>query len=345
MLIRQIKKDGRLPDKKRITLAVILFVPTLLVFGLVFKQISDWRIDIQSKQEQHELDKFVAFIYEPLLYSQRGIEDERIRMQGLFQDAESMALEYPNHQKLIASVANKWFVGLQELWRNYIEINKEIRFYWILSRTNEGQNVKSKFSKRAISLTANNKKANKKYRKIIFSIRDDLVKSLDEARILLNSNYRPARRKRDRERNKFIRDNILPFSDATTAKLIDFIKGIDQRLAAEVKKLQELIRKSGQQSVKIQNYIQSNSDLAVPLTITINNWVKLENQSRAKLDQILYAIEAEYLAFYLELPRSDAAIKGMNKSLRRNIPSIVGKALKQYKNIDQSYNIYPRNDK
>lgn len=343
--MRQIKIDGRLPEKKRNTLGIILFVPALIIFGLLFKQLADWRTDIRSGQEQAELDKFVGYIYEPLLKSQEGIKLEQRKMQRILRDMELMGREHPNHEQLIANIVNRWYVGLQDLWVAYSKTNREIKYYWLLSRTNEGQDIKSKFSKRAIGLKTNNDKAVKKYQKIIYLIRDDLIESLDVARALLDSNRKPARKKKKREMNQFIRENIQPFNDATTAKLVEFVGRVDERLKVEVEKLQELIRKSGQQSVIIRNYLQNNPDLEAPLTITINNWVILENQSRDKLNQILYAIEAEYVAINLDLPLQDAAIRSMHRSLLKDVPLIVGKALKQKKNIDQSYNITPRSDR
>ena len=342
LLIRQIKKDGNLSDKKVNKLSAILFIPAIIIFVFIFKQISDWRTDIRNEQEQLELNSFVETNHKPLLISQNAIQAERYKIQRILQKMESMVLEHPNHEQLIFKAIERWNRGLQELWNAYTDTSREIRYYWLLSKTKEGQDVKATFSKRAIALKTNNKKADKKYQKIIFSIRGDLVKSLDRARKLLDANRRPSKNKKQRAINQLIRQNMHPFNDGTVSNLVNFMGQIDVRLKTEVEKLQELIRTSGQQSIIIRNFLQDNPDLETPLTITINNWLVLEHNSRKRLNQILYAIEAEFIALHLDLPLKSAAIRAMHKSLLKNVPLIVGKALKQKKNIDQSYNISPK---
>lgn len=343
--MQKIKADGLLPAKKRNTLSAILFIPAFIIFIFIFKLIADWRNDLIYEQDQLAQNRFVIDNYEPLLLSQIKIKNEKIRMQRILQEVADMGQEHSNHQKLIFNVVNKWGVGLQELWNTYTDTSKQIRYYWLLSKTNEGHNVRETFSNGAIELEKNNNKAEKKYQKIIYSIKDDLIKSIDNARKLLASTRRPSKNKKRKLKNQLLRESIQPFKDATVSKLVNFVGTIDGRLKERIEKLQDLIRVSGQQSILIRNYLHNNPDLEIPLTITINNWIVLENNSRDKLNQILYAIEAEYIAQRLDLSSRDPSIRGMHKSLKNNIPQIVGKALKQKKNIDQSYNISPRKKK
>lgn len=341
MLMRQIKKDGSLPANKRNKLGAILFIPAIIIFVFVFKQISNWRADILYKKDQIELNNFVSSNHEKLLLAQQRIKRERYKMQDILQKVGYMRQEHPNHEQLISNVIISWNKGLQELWTTYIDTGKEIKYYWLLTNTKEGKNVKEKFSKRAVDLENNNKKALKKYDKVISSIRGNLIKSLDRARRLLDSNRRDAKTKSQRRKNQITRQNILSFDDNPEEKLVNFIGTIDSRLKEEVVNLQKLIHTSGQQSIIIRNYLQNNPDLELPLSRTINNWIILENDSKKKLNQILYAVEAEYIALSLDLPWKSPAIRAMHKSLLRNVPLIVGKAAKEKKNIDQSYNIAP----
>ena len=70
----------------------------------------------------------------------------------------------------------------------------------------------------------------------------------------------------------------------------------------------------------------------------INDWKALEANSFARMNQILFATEAEYIALKLGLSQNSPTIKAMHKSLLVNLPAIVGKAQKERKSIDQSYN-------
>ena len=340
--MRQIKKDGRLPAKKRTLLGAILFIPALIIFVLVFKQITNWRTNIQIQQERAELNAFVNSVYAPLVDSQNAILAEERKMRGLLQKVDNLGREHPNHSQLISKITQKWRLGLQEYNNAYIATDREIRRAWISYNTMDQQDVLAKFSKQSVRLDLKNKKAQKKYQSTIYNIQDKLIKSLDNARQLLDANRRPPRNKKQRLRVQNIRQNIIPFSESIESKLIVFLGKIDQRLREEVETQQNLIRTASQQSIIVRNHLQNNPDLEAPLVTTINNWLALEAESREKLNQILYAIEAEYIALSLDLPPKNPAIRAMNKNLLKNIPLMVGKSLKQKQVIDQSYNIGPR---
>jgi len=340
--MRQIKRDGRLPAKKRKILGAILFIPALIIFVLLFKQIMNWRDNIQLQQERAELNAFVDSVYPPLVKSQNAILVEERRMRRLLRIVENLGREHPNHAQLIADITQRWRLGLQEYNGAYLKTDREIRRAWISYNTMDQQDVLKKFQKQSVRLDLKNKKAEKKYQSTIYHIQDQLIKSLDNARQLLDANRRPPRNKKQRVKVQNIRNNIIPFSETIESQLIEFLGKIDPQLRQQAKNHQDLIRIASQQSIVVRNHLQNNPDLEAPLVTTINNWLALETESKEKLNQILYAIEAEYIALRLDLPPKNPAIRAMKKNLRKNIPFIVGKIQKKKQSIDQSYSIDPR---
>jgi len=340
--MRQIKRDGRLPAKKRKILAAILFIPALIIFVLIFKQIIDWRTNIQLQQERAELNTFVNSVYSPLVKSQNAILAEEEKMRKLLQQMERLRQEHPNHAQLITDIAQIWRSGLLEYHKSFLETDKEIRRAWISYNTLDQQDVLKKFQKQSVRLDIKNKNAAKKYQKTIDNIQDKLIESLDNARHLLDANRRPPRNKKQKFKVQEIRQQIIPFHEKNETFLINFLGRIDQELQKQVINLQNLIRIAAQQSIVVRNHLLNNPDLEAPLVITIKNWLALETEGKEKLNQILYAIEAEYIALKLNLPPRNPAIRAMKKNLLKNIPFIVGKLQKKKQSINQSYNIDPR---
>ncbi len=341
MLVRQIKKDGRLPPEKISTVSFILFIPAILIFALVAKSISSWRSDIQADQEQLELSQFVRSVYDPLDRSQVSLLKSFSEMRELLKTTKSMEQDYPNHAQMIAQITQQWREGQTVLYNVYNQTDKEVRRAWISFNTMDQQDVLAKFSKQAVRLESEIKKAEKKYQRHIHSVQDELIHDIDSARRLLNANRNPPKSKKQKEKNRLTEEKIVPFSDRTTANLINFVGSIDPRLKNEIEDLQQLINITGQQSEVISSHLIKNQDLEKPLTRIINNWKNLENNSKQKLNQILFAIEAEYIALSLGLSEKNPAIKAIHKSLFLNVPYIVGKAIKQRNIINQSYNIKP----
>ena len=339
LLIRQIKRDGRLPQDKMTTLTAVLFIPAIIIFALVYKGISGWRTDILLEKQTVERELFVKGIYPPLADSKNSLVLEFSNMRKRLEEADSMQASYPNHSDLIRKITEQWQNGQRDLYSIYEETDKEVRFAWIAHNRLDQHDVLTKFSKKAVLLEEKIKQSELKYRRNIRDAQGDLVRGLDSARLLLASFRSPPKSKKQRLLNQELREKIRPFNDRTKEELMVYLGSIDERLKLEVESFQNLIRIAAQQSVVLDEYLLKNPDLEKPMTVIINKWKALEQASQEYLKFILYAVEAEAVAIKLGLSTKSPAIQAMHKSLRVNIPVIVGNGLKQRKVIDQSYKI------
>ena len=339
MLMRQIKKDGRLPQEKMTTLAALLFIPSIVIFALLFKSISNWRADIIQEQNRVELESFIASVYEPLASSRIELRNYLLEMQTFINKVKAMELEHPNHIDLIRMVRRQWSLGHAALYEAYTETDKEVRRAWIAHNTMDREDVLLKFSKQAVQIESQIRKAQEEYQTHLFSVQGQMVKVLDQARRLLAANRNPPKSKKQIAINQTLRENIRPLNMGMTNELLIFVGTLDQRLENDVKMLHELIRVAGQQSAVIRDHLYKNRDLEQPLTKIIDDWKNLEEKSNEGLQQIYFAIEAEYVARKLGLPASSPAIAAMHKTLIKAIPAIMGEGLKQKKRIDQSYSV------
>ena len=337
--MRQIKKDGRLPQDKMTTLAALLFIPALVIFALLFKSTSNWRADISQEQNRIKIESFIAGVYKPLADSRTELRSNLLEMQTLIQKVETMELAHPNHIELIRMVRQQWSLGHASLYKAYTETDKEVRRAWIAHNTMDQQDVLVKFSKKAVQIEAHIKKAQIDYQTHLYSVQGEMVKMLDRARKLLAATREPPKSKNQINFNQVLSENIRPIKVGMTTKLIDFIGTLDQRLKDDINILHELIRVAGQQSAVIRDHLYKNRDLEQPLTKIISDWKSLENKSNQFLQKIYYAIEAEYVVRTLGLSADSPSINAMHKTLLKTIPAIKGEGLKQKKRIDKSYSI------
>ncbi|PID33734.1 MAG: hypothetical protein CR955_01065 [Thiotrichales bacterium] len=339
LLVRQIKKDGRLPPEKMPTLLGVLFIPSIIIFALIFKGISNWRADIQQENNQIKINAFVSSVYEPLTKSRYTLLKTLSSMKQLLRTIDNMEIEYPNHADVISHVKTQWVIAYKDLHQAYLDSDREIRRAWIAHNTMDSQDVLVKFSEQAVQIESELKNAEKKYQTHIYSVQDVMVKSLDQARKLLDANRKPPKSKKQRASNEALRETIKPFNNFAIDNLLAFLNKLDKRLKNEVETLQALTRLSAQQAAILRDHLYKNRDLEKPLTKIMSDWKALEEASNENLKQILFALEAEYIAVKLGLSTENPAIKAMHKSLYNNIPVIVGKGLKQRIVIDQSYRI------
>jgi len=177
------------------------------------------------------------------------------------------------------------------------------------------------------------------YQTHLYSVQGEMVKMLDRARKLLAANRNPPQSKKQIAINQSLRETIRPVNTGVASELLNFLSTLDKRLTDDVNIMHELIRVSGQQSAVIRDHLYKNPDLEQPLTKIINDWKLLEDKSNKSLQQVYYAIEAEYVVRKLGLSANSPAIKAMNQTLLKTIPAIKNQGLKQKKVIDQSYSV------
>lgn len=337
LLIRQIKKDGRLPPEKLTTLAAVLFLPVIIIIALVFKGLMDWRSEITFEKKRIEVEQFVVTAYKPLAESQQLLLTSLSKMSSLLRETEELETAFPSHFQLIQKVDKQRRLAQLALYKIHKESDKEIRHAWISHKTMDSSDVLAKFSKQAVQLDSSIKNAMKENEAQLYGTQDDLIRDLDAARKLLDSIRRPEKSKKQKLKNIETLNSIKHFSDRTKDTLINFLGRIDTRLKDEIETLQELIRISGQQMAKVRSYLLKNQDLEQPLSKVISDWKDLEQSSKSHLHQILFAAESEYIALTLGVKENDPAVKAMHKSLKIILPKVVGIALKKRDRINQSY--------
>ncbi|KAG1707643.1 hypothetical protein GQR58_003303 [Nymphon striatum] len=352
LLVRQIKKDGQLSQEKLTRLTALIFIPAVLIFGLVFYGLSSWRSDIKFQESQVEIEKFVRGVYNPLVDSQRSLLMSVSNMRDLQDSIAPLRSEHANHADLLRNIALEWNSSQQTLYKLYRETDKEIRHAWISYKTMNQQDVLDKFYTKAVKLNDRILKVDKDYQVGVRGAKDELIKSVDSARFLLDGKKKkqkskPKKRKKKDKKSREIKEKkdsqdsivIVDFKSNTTTTLLAHLSRLDEGLEIETKRLREDIRVAKQRQEEVRLYLEDNSDLIQPLSKVIDGWKQLETSNHKYLNLVLYAIEAEYLARKLGLSKKDPAILGMHKSLKLIIPDIVSNATSKREALERSYSI------
>lgn len=342
VLIRQIKKDGKLSQEKLTRLAVLLFIPAIIVFALVLYGISSWRTDIKYQENQKEITQFVKGVYKPLADSQQALLESINHLRKLEEDIEPLLYQHANHAELLKDITIEWRNSQQTLYSLYTETDKEIRHAWISYKTLDKKDVLDKFYTKSVNLNNKITKLNKDYQVGVRGAKDKLVNSLNVAtKTLYEKNKKKVRDKAAKNNSKDTQKKlqINDFRENIIATLLGFLSRMDAGLVTEVERIREDILIAAQRHEEVRLYLKDNPDLQEPLDKVLEAWVQLQTTNRNDLNRIFYAIEAEYLARKLGLTKNHPSIKALHKSLKLRIPAIASKAQKQKDNLERSYNI------
>ncbi len=338
LLVRQIRRDGQLPEHKLKQLTALLFIPAILVFGLVFYGLSSWRTEIKAQQTRAEITQFVTRVYKPLADSQASLLQSAQDMRLWLDAIKRLRGEFPNHQALIMQIETEWLASQKKLFKLYADTDREIRHAWISYKTLNQQDVFDKFYTKAVHLNNTITKVNRDNQLNIRGVQDELVKSIDEARQLLKPGRKNKRRKKSKKTDN-TKLAIGGFNETTITTLLSYLASLDEGLALDIRRLQGNIRLARQRHEEVLLYLEDNPDLRQPLEKVLQGWKILQNNNQTDLNKILYALEARYIARKLGLPKNNPAMKAMRKQFKIRIPAIVEKAQKQREELERSYNI------
>jgi len=338
LLVRQIRRDGQLSEDRLKRLTALLFIPAILIFGLIFYGLSSWRAEIKAQHSRAEIAQFVTRVYKPLGDSQASLLQSAKDMRLWLEAIERLRGEFPNHQTLIKQIETEWLASQKRLFQLYSDTDREIRHAWISYKTLNQQDVFDKFYTKAVHLNNKIAKVNKDNQLNIRGVQDELVISIDEARRLLSPKKKNKRRKKDKKANK-AELIIGDFNETTITTLLSYLASLDEGLALEIRHLQENIRLARQRHEEVLLYLEDNPDLRQPLEKVLQGWKILQRNNQNDFNTILYALEAQYIARKLGLSKNNPAMKAMRKQFKLRIPAIVGKARKQREELERSYNI------
>ncbi len=339
LLVRQIRRDGQLPEDKLKRLSALLFIPTILIFIVIFYGLSSWRAEIKAQQTRAEIAQFVTRVYKPLGDSQQALLQSARDMRLWIDGVARLREEFPHHHELLSRIEAEWHASQKRLFQLYADTDKEIRHAWISYKTLNQQDVFDKFYTKAVRLNNKIEKVNKDNQLNIRGVQDELVKSIDQARRLLNSKKNNKRKRKKTQKPHQPETGMDDFKETTITTLLQYLSSRDKGLAGEVRHLQENIRLARQRHEEVLLYLEDNPDLRQPLEKVLQGWQTLQTLNQQDLNKILYALEVHYIARKLGLSKNNPAIKAMRKQLALRIPAIVSHAQKQREALERSYNI------
>ena len=80
-----------------------------------------------------------------------------------------------------------------------------------------------------------------------------------------------------------------------------------------------------------------NKDLSHPLTQTMNLWQKAEDSARQHWNDLLYAVEAIYLADQLNMPERNPAYRSLFSTLRKQSERKLARIQKRRVDVEKSF--------
>ncbi|MEE9303719.1 MAG: hypothetical protein V3U84_08020 [Thiotrichaceae bacterium] len=315
-----------------------IFITALLI-GVA---LSSWKAEYRHAKSDFRLKQelnlneysFIDRTFRPLGQEYRQLRASIDGLDKMKAKIRKLKPQHANHKTLLEKML-KTFTDESKMHNKlYKQVNLEIRNAMILSATTQDSAaVQTKFYTRAKVLHAKAVNARKRVSKKLGETAGLLADSLIEAR--RNLHKRQKRTKKKNKQNKVTR--LYYFPDPIAQRLLTFLGKYDVASLATTRKIIKVIITAGQHKDTMQVLSQREKELKVPLEKTMQLWRDAEIEGQKYWGNILYSLEAAYLADQFNMPHHNPAYRSLMRDLKQVIPEQLNKLVQTQREVANSF--------
>ena len=332
-LARRIRRNSSVPIERLFVMTFVLLIAIAMTFVFLNKQLNqseDGRGVGVSKMEHYD---FVKQVYPPLIVAQNKLSHQITQLYDLQKQILKLRGEHPQQAERLQFAYNQWFEERKGLSQIKLNLDRSVRSAWIQHKTQDKKAITSAFNRQAVD-----------WEKII----SDRLARLQDSQLKVNNamldnvtlkNRSLLRLKRGKNANFATSGAVFKsaFASDTTATLEAYFDEAASDVAETFSKMSNEINVASQRGRQVRNYALENPDLKPTLDKVVTNWLQLENRSIYYRDQVLHAIQANYLAVILGTNKRDNQLVRLERALKSKIPELYSEIKGARESLEKSY--------
>lgn len=330
-LMRGIRRSTDIPSERLFILTFVLLCLTAMLFVFFNGWVSEYRAPGERSKSSEQL--FVERIYPPLATAQQRLEHQVVQLNALQEQIVAMRSLHPQQAGRLQRAYKAWQQERKDLSQLKIKIDREVRLARIQHETADKDYITDEFNRVAVD-----------YEKIIsdrLSLYEDSQLKVNAA-MLDNVVYQLknlSRLRRGKNAGMAASGKVVRsvFSVATTEVLSEYLRKTDPALADTFDGIGRQIVVAAQRRREVRNFSLENIDLQPTLNKIMNDWLQFENQGIYYRDQLLHAIQAEYLAVILGVNKHDNQIVRLNQMIKSKLPELYQDLNQSRAGLEKSY--------
>lgn len=339
ILARRVRRNSVMPIERLFVLTFALLFCIVMTFFFLNKQLQKTEAGSGERGEakmQHY--DFVQQVYPPLITAQKKLTHQTKQLNDLQKQILRLREVHPQQAGRLQFAYTQWLNDRKALSQIKLKLDRSVRGAWIQHKTQDKKVIASAFNRQAVD-----------WEKII----SDRLEQLEDSQLKVNNsmlenvtnqNKNLSRLRRGKNANFATSGAVFKsaFTAETTTILLDYFDETSPGLAETFGKMGNEINIASQRGREVRNYSLENPDLKPTLDKVTTNWLQLENRSIYYRDQVLHAIQANYLAVILGTNKRENQMQRMNKTLKTKIPGLYTELQKSRKSLEMSYKTGPR---
>lgn len=335
--IRKLRHNSDIPPERLFVLMFALLAGVFIGYLLLASQISKVGIP-DAELEKTEKEAFVEQLYPPLFITQQQLNSQVLNLKDLQKQIVVLRDEHPQQKDRLQFTYSVWnrerkgFVSLKS------DLDKSIHKAWSYHKRNDKNFVENKFSREAVDWDEAIKSRLSEYQGSQLEVTNAMLDNV----ILQRQNLSEL----------VIGQSAVELVDGVSLKSVFSVNTVDKLLSALTARsskqvalldsINQEVNYATQKRREVRNYALDKPDLQATLQRVMKDWRSLENRAVYYRDQVLHAVQADYLARILGVNQRDNQIVRLERAINKKLPVLLNDLKASREILEKSYQFSPR---
>ena len=334
--VRSLRRSNSIPSEQLFILMFVLLVGICLGYLLLNSQIN--KLDIVEDDHGHtEKQVFIEKLYPPLVLSQNHLNNQVTSLKSLQKQIVALRDEHPQQKERLQFSYSVWSRERKELVILKADLDRAVHRAWSYRKTKDNSFVENKFSREAVDWDKAIKSRLSEYQESQLQVTNVMLDNVMLQRQNLSE--------------LVIGNNVVTmtkatlvqslFSPATVDTLVEALAIRSPKRVILLDAMTQEISLAIQKRREVRNYALDKPNLQATLQRVMSDWLALEKRSIYYRDQVLHAVQADYLARILGVNQRDNQVVRLEREINKVLPVLLNELEASRVSLEKSYQLSP----
>ena len=336
-IARRLRRSSDVPTERLLVMTLVMLGILVSLFFFFNAQLDGYRTS-NGEVQKTDQQLFVEKIYPPLAQAQTLLNYQLKQLTILQERIFELSRNHPQQSSRLQLAYNIWKYERQGLTKLKTRVDRAVRVAMGVHKVSDKTYIESTFTREAVDWEKIISDRLNEYHDNQLKVTNTMIDNV----ILQNKSLSQLKQ----NKNNFAtasRTNLKSgFDPKTVAPLIEYLENTEPTLAEILTKLGGEVTTATQKRREARNYSLENPDLEPVFRKIIDGWLQLENKGVYYRDQLLHAIQAEYLAVLLGTNKKDNQIVRLKRSTSELARTLYDDLTSSRQILEKSYKMAPR---
>ena len=336
-IARRMRRTSDVPTERLLVMTLVMLGVLTSLFFFFDVQLESYRTS-NGEVRKTEKEMFVEKIYPPLARAQTLLDYQLKQLTILQERIFEISRNHPQQSTRLKLAYNTWKYERQGLTKLKLRVDRAVRVAMGVYKVSDKTYIESTFTREAVDWEKIISDRLDEYHESQLKVSNTMIDNV----ILQNKNLSKLKQSKNSFGTASRTSLKSTFAPRTVEPLNEYLEKAEPDLAETLAKLGGEVSTATQKRREARNYSLENSDLEPVFRKVIDGWLQQENKGVYYRDQLLHAIQAEYLAVLLGTNKKDNQIVRLKKSTSQLAQALYDDLIASRKILEKSYKMAPR---